>query len=93
MGRTREDAGSVDLRPRHPETKEVIESKLIPWHLIQNCMVYINTLMIQKLLAQPHWKDDLAHHAVRLGQCGIGQFELGITFHCYRQSNTIRFLS
>jgi hypothetical protein len=30
MGRTREDAGSVDLPPRPPETKEVIESKLIP---------------------------------------------------------------
>jgi hypothetical protein len=26
----REDAGSVDLPPRPPETKEVIESKLIP---------------------------------------------------------------
>jgi len=30
MGRTREDVGSVDLPPRLPETKEVIESKLIP---------------------------------------------------------------
>jgi hypothetical protein len=30
MGRTREDVGSVDLPPRPPETKEVIESKLIP---------------------------------------------------------------
>src|SRR5258708_3740108 len=30
MGRTREDAGSVDLPPRPPETKEVIESKRIP---------------------------------------------------------------
>jgi hypothetical protein len=30
MGRTREDAGSVDLPRRPPETKEVIESKLIP---------------------------------------------------------------
>jgi hypothetical protein len=28
----------------------------------------------QGLLAN-HRKDDLAHHAVRLGQCGIGQFE------------------
>ena len=28
-------------------------------HLIQNCMVYINTLMIQKLLAQPHWQGKL----------------------------------
>jgi hypothetical protein len=30
MGRTREDVGSVDLPPRPPEPKEVIESKLIP---------------------------------------------------------------
>jgi hypothetical protein len=29
-GRIREDVGSVDLPPRHQETKEVIESKLIP---------------------------------------------------------------
>ena len=30
MGRTREDVESVDLPARPPETKEVIESKLIP---------------------------------------------------------------
>ena len=30
MGKTPERAGSVDLPPRPPETKEVIESKLIP---------------------------------------------------------------
>jgi hypothetical protein len=30
MGRTPDDAGSVDLPPRPPEPKEVIESKLIP---------------------------------------------------------------
>lgn len=28
-------------------------------HLIQNCMVSINTLMIQKVLAQPHWQGRL----------------------------------
>jgi hypothetical protein len=28
-------------------------------HLIQNCMVYVNTLMIQKVLAQPHWQGKL----------------------------------
>src|ERR1700740_2103497 len=28
---------------------------MLALHLIQNCMVYINTLMIQKVLAQPHW--------------------------------------
>ena len=33
------------------------EVSLLALHLIQNCMVYINTLMIQKVLAQPHWQD------------------------------------
>ena len=32
---------------------------MLALHLIQNCMVYINTLMIQKLLAQPHWQGKL----------------------------------
>jgi TnpA family transposase len=32
------------------------EVSMLALHLIQNCMVYINTLMIQKLLAQPHWQ-------------------------------------
>jgi hypothetical protein len=31
------------------------EISMLALHLIQNCMVYINTLMIQKVLAQPHW--------------------------------------
>jgi Tn3 transposase DDE domain-containing protein len=29
---------------------------MLALHLIQNCMVYINTLMIQKVLAQPEWQ-------------------------------------
>jgi hypothetical protein len=29
---------------------------MLALHLIQNCMVYINTLMIQKVLAQPYWR-------------------------------------
>ena len=32
------------------------EISMLSLHLIQNCMVYINTLMIQKVLAQPHWQ-------------------------------------
>jgi TnpA family transposase len=32
------------------------EISMLALHLIQNCMVYINTLMIQKVLAMPHWK-------------------------------------
>lgn len=32
------------------------EVSMLALHLIQNCMIYINTLMIQKVLAQPHWQ-------------------------------------
>ena len=35
------------------------EISMLALHLIQNCMVFINTLMIQKLLAQPHWQGKL----------------------------------
>jgi Tn3 transposase DDE domain len=36
--------------------REDHEISMLSLHLIQNCMVYINTLMIQKLMAQPHWQ-------------------------------------
>src|SRR6202162_2951855 len=39
--------------------REDHEISMLALHLIQNCMVYINTLMIQKVLAQPHWKGKL----------------------------------
>lgn len=39
--------------------REDHEISMLALHLIQNCMVYINTLMIQKVLAQPHWQDRL----------------------------------
>ena len=29
---------------------------MLALHLLQKCMVCINTLMIQKVLAQPHWQ-------------------------------------
>jgi Tn3 transposase DDE domain len=38
--------------------REEQEISMLALHLIQNCMVYINTLMIQQLLAQPHWQDE-----------------------------------
>lgn len=38
--------------------REDHEVSMLALHLIQNCMVYVNTLMIQKVLAQPHWKLD-----------------------------------
>jgi len=36
--------------------REDHEVSMLALHLIQNCMVYVNTLMIQKVLAQPHWQ-------------------------------------
>ncbi len=29
---------------------------MLALHLLQNCMIYINTLMIQEVLSQPHWE-------------------------------------
>jgi TnpA family transposase len=26
-----------------------------PWHLLQSCLVYVNTLMLQRVLAEPAW--------------------------------------
>ncbi len=32
---------------------------MLALHLLQNCMVYINTLMLQQVLSQPHWMQKL----------------------------------
>jgi TnpA family transposase len=36
--------------------REDHEISMLALHLIQNCMVYVNTLMIQKVLALPRWQ-------------------------------------
>ncbi|WP_223537127.1 transposase [Pseudomonas sp. GL-B-16] len=36
--------------------REDHEISMLALYLIQNCMVYVNTLMIQKVLALPHWQ-------------------------------------
>jgi TnpA family transposase len=36
------------------------EVSMLALHLLQNCMVYINTLMLQQVLAQPHWSGRLS---------------------------------
>src|SRR5260370_5423766 len=33
------------------------ELSLLSLHLLQNCMVYINTLMMQQVLSRPHWAE------------------------------------
>jgi hypothetical protein len=45
-------AAGEEMVSNRPEDHEI---SMLALHLIQNCMVYINTLMIQKVLAQPHW--------------------------------------
>ena len=35
------------------------ELSMLSLHLIQNCMVFVNTLMLQQVLAQPRWADRL----------------------------------
>lgn len=43
------------------------ELSMLSLHLLQNCMVYINTLMLQHVLGQPHWVNRLTprdHHAL-----------------------------
>ena len=39
--------------------REDHEVSMLALHLVQNCMVYVNTLMIQKVLAQPQWQGRL----------------------------------
>jgi TnpA family transposase len=39
--------------------REDHEISMLALHLLQNCMVYINTLMLQQLLAQPQWEQRL----------------------------------
>ena len=31
------------------------EISMLSLHLLQNCMVFVNTLMLQQVLARPHW--------------------------------------
>jgi len=49
------------------------ELSMLALHLLQNCMVYINTLMMQQVLARPHWgravdaNGSARRHAANLG--------------------------
>lgn len=44
------------LSHHQPEEQEL---SVVCLHLLQVCMVYINTLMIQQILSEPEWKDRL----------------------------------
>jgi len=45
--------------------KEEQELSIVCLHLLQACMVYINTLMIQKVLSEPKWRDRLTQEDKR----------------------------
>ena len=45
--------------------REDHEISMLALHLLQNCMVYINTLMLQQVLAQPHWSGKLTPRDLR----------------------------
>lgn len=45
--------------------REDREISMLALHLLQNCMVYINTLMLQQVLAQPQWSGKLTARYLR----------------------------
>ena len=45
--------------------REDHEISMLALHLLQNCMVYINTLMLQQILAQPKWANKLTSRDLR----------------------------
>ncbi|MGD1704712.1 Tn3 family transposase [Dapis sp. BLCC M229] len=44
---------------------ETQELSVLSLHLLQNCLVYVNTLMIQSVLAEPHWEKRLTETDLR----------------------------
>lgn len=66
--------------------REAQEVSMLSLHLLQNCMVYINTLMLQEVLSQPHWQGRLTETDLRALTPLIwehvnpyGRFELDMT--------------
>ena len=45
--------------------REDQEISMLALHLLQNCMVYINTLMLQQVLARPQWTEKLTPRDLR----------------------------
>jgi TnpA family transposase len=66
--------------------REDQEISMLSLHLLQNCMVYVNTLMLQEVLAQPNWQGRLTETDLRALTPLIwehvnpyGRFELDMT--------------
>ena len=45
-----------EMTSNHREDREI---SMLSLHLLQNCMVYVNTLVVQQVLARSHWADKL----------------------------------
>ena len=45
--------------------KDDQEESMLALHLLQNCLVYVNTLFVQRVLARPHWRDQLTPEDLR----------------------------
>jgi TnpA family transposase len=45
--------------------KDDQEESMLALHLLQNCLVYVNTLMVQRVLARPHWEGELTEEDLR----------------------------
>ena len=45
--------------------REDHEISMLSLHLLQDCMVYVNTLMLQEVLAQHHWQGRLTEADLR----------------------------
>jgi TnpA family transposase len=58
------------------------EATMLSLHLLQNCMVYVNTLMIQRVLAEPAWMARMGPDERRgLTPLGWGHVNPYGTFH------------
>ena len=45
--------------------KDDQEESMLALHLLQNCLVYVNTLIVQRVLGRPHWRDQLTQEDLR----------------------------
>ncbi len=55
-------AGRGEMTSNRRQNQEI---SMLSLHLLQNCMVYVNTLMLQEVLAQPHWQGRLTETDLR----------------------------
>ena len=57
------NCAAIRRRPGSPGSRFYVS--MLALHLLQNCMVYINTLMLQRVLARPQWSGRLTARDIR----------------------------